>query len=693
MKQILFSVLFMVSTLLSAQNNRLDSLPLSLKTVEIAAARLTITDVRAPLAVTVLDQRRLQTATQQLSLHEALGSIPGVFAMNPDNFSQDLRISIRGFGARAAFGIRGIRMFVDGLPEGTPDGQVDVDNLDLGIIRQMEVIRGPASGLYGNASGGVIYLLTENPLGQKPLLEAQVGAGSYGFQRYQMKLGQRFGKFLYFVNGSVNRTDAYRKWSQMRNTILNGKMAYQFSEATKLTLLGNFGNSPTANDPGALTKEQVGMDPRQAGASNVLFETGEAVRQGRIGATFETRVAQKHTFSARSFYTTRTLLNRLAIASNGYGDLQRHYYGFGVGYQLDQNIGGMPYRLKAGLELDRQTDTRKRFAYQKVVEADRTHYIQDTLALNQEESFASTGAYLLQELQPNSKILISIGLRYDYLDLSSSDRYLRNGDQSGGTHYSKINPLAGLHYRFVPAASLYANYGTSFESPTLNELGNNPEGTGGFNQALNPQQAQSFEIGAKGIAASKFRYDLAVFQIETENDIVPYQIAGQIGKTFFRNAGKTLRRGLEIGISWQMLKGLTVYGTQTFSNFKYKSYAVNGNDFGGKLLPGIPATNTQLELRYLHPKGFFAVVQGRHVGKIFANDGNTAMADAYTALNGRIGHTFSLKDWQIEPFVGANNLTGAVYMANVQINAQSDRYFEAAALQYFFGGIKIRIRQ
>lgn len=693
MKKLLFIPLLVVSGLLSAQHNGLDSLPLSLKTIEIAAARLTTTDVRAPLAVTVLDQRRLQTATQQLSLHEVLGSIPGVFAMNPDNFSQDLRISIRGFGARAAFGIRGIRMFVDGLPEGTPDGQVDVDNLDLGIVRQMEVIRGPASGLYGNASGGVIYMLTENPSSKKPLLEAQVSAGSYGFQRYQLKLGQRFGKFLYFVNGSANRTDAYRKWSQMRNTLLNGKVAYQFSETTKLTVLGNYGDSPTANDPGALTKEQVDLDPRQAGASNVLFETGEAVRQGRIGATFETRVAQKHTFSARSFFTNRRLLNRLAIASNGYGDLQRRYYGFGVGYQLDQTIGGMPYRLKAGLDLERQTDTRQRFAYQKVVEADRTRYIQDTLALDQVESFESTGAYLLQELQPTNKLLVSIGLRYDYLDLSASDRYLRNGNQSGGTHYSRVNPLAGLHYRFATAASLYANYGTSFESPTLNELGNNPAGTGGFNPTLLPQQARSVEIGAKGIVASKFRYDLAVFQIETENDIVPYQIVGQTGKTFYRNAGKTQRRGLEIGLSWQILQGLTAYGTQTFSNFKYKVYTVNGNDFEGKALPGIPATNTQLELRYLHPKGFFAMVQGRHVGKIFANDGNTAIAGAYAVLNGRIGHTFTVKGWQVEPFIGVNNITGAEYMANVQINAQSDRYFEAAALQYFFGGVKIRVRQ
>lgn len=281
----LFTIFISAFTAASAQNTTLpDTLKPGaslLKTVKITAARLSITDIQAPLAVTVLDQTSLQTATQQLSPYEQLSSIPGVFAMNPDNFSQDLRISIRGFGARAAFGIRGIRVFTDGLPEGTPDGQVDVDNLDMGIVRQMEVLRGAASGLYGNASGGVIYLLTENPTRRKPLLEAQIGQSAYGFQRYQLKTGQKFGKFLYFLNGSYNKTEGYRAWSGMENTILNGKMTYQINPRGQITVLANYGNSPWAHDPGALSAAQMKDDPKQAGANNLLFETGEAVSNQR----------------------------------------------------------------------------------------------------------------------------------------------------------------------------------------------------------------------------------------------------------------------------------------------------------------------------------------------------------------------------------------------------------------------------
>ena len=691
-RHIFIAIFASLPTFLLGQNNATDTLTKSLETVEISATRMTLTDIKAPLAVTVLNKNRLQTGTQQLSPYEVLSSVPGVFAMNPDNFTQDLRISIRGFGARAAFGIRGIRLFTDGLPEGTPDGQADVDNLDMGIIRQMEVLRGAASGLYGNAAGGVIYMLTENPISKRPLLEAQLSRGSFGFQRYQLKAGQKFNKFLYFVNGSINNTEGYRDKSQMKNSIFNGKLSYEFNPTTKLTLLANYGDSPTANDPGALTAQQVKDNPRQAGANNILFETGEKVKQSRIGATFETKLAEKHSITARAFTTSRRLLNRLAVAANGYGDLKRNYYGGGVGYQLNEKLGKMPYRLKIGLDLENQADTRQRYSYLKAVTDGVTHYNPDKIVLNQLEEFKSAGIYLLQDLQPTDKLLLSFGIRYDDLNLKATDNYLVDGNQSGSRHFTKINPMAGINYEFVKNASIYANYSSTFESPTLNELSNNPDNTGGFNPNLEPQQAKSFEIGSKGRITEGVRFDLALFRIETENDLVPYQITGQTGKTFYRNAGKTLRKGLEIGLNYTIIEGLTAYYTQTFSNFTYKTYSVNTTNFDGKILPGIPKTNTQIELRYGHSKGFFASIQGRNVSRVYANDGNTALADGYSVLNLRLGNTFSIKDFQIEPFAGVNNLTKTNYIANVQINAQSDRYFEPASLQYFFGGVKLRVK-
>jgi iron complex outermembrane recepter protein len=692
MKKYITLILGILPFLVVSQNTQTDSLSKALDAVEVSATRMTLTAFRAPLAVTVLDKKRLQTATQQLSPYEVLSSVPGVFAMNPDNFTQDLRISIRGFGARAAFGIRGIRIFTDGLPEGTPDGQADVDNLDMGIIRQMEVLRGAASGLYGNAAGGVIYMLTENPTSKKPLLEAQFSRGSYGFQRYQVKAGQKFNKFLYFINGSMNNTEGYRAASQMKNSIFNAKMAYDFNPTTKLTVLANYGNSPLANDPGGLTAAQITDNPRQAGANNLLFQTGELVKQSRVGATFETKLGQKHTLTARSFYTSRQLLNRLAVAANGYGDLKRNYYGVSVGYQFNEHIAKMPYRLKLGLDVENQADTRQRYAYLKVVTNGVTTYNQDKLVLNQLESFKSTGMYLLQELQPTPKLLISLGVRYDDLNLKATDNYLTDGDQSGSRHFTKVNPMLGVNYALVEKISVYANYSSTFESPTLNELSNNPDNTGGFNPTIAPQQAKSYEIGTKGKYTEGGHFDVAVFKIETENDLVPYQITGQTGKTYFRNAGKTERKGVEIGFSYPMTECLTFHYTHTFSDFKYKTYSVNTTIFDGKTLPAIPKNNAQFELRYAGTKGFFASIQGRIVDKIYANDANTASAAGYSILNLRLGHTFTIKDVQIEPFFGINNVMNTNYIANVQINAQSDRFFEPATLRYFFGGLKVRLR-
>jgi iron complex outermembrane recepter protein len=335
--------------------------------------------------------------------------------------------------------------------------------------------------------------------------------------------------------------------------------------------------------------------------------------------------------------------------------------------------------------------------------------VQDKLVLNQVESFKSTGIYLLQDVQIHQKLLLSLGLRFDDLQLKATDNFLTDGDQSGSRHFTKFNPMAGVNYEFAPNAAVYANFSSTFESPTLNELSNNPDNIGGFNPTLLPQQATSIEVGTKGKIGAKnaiytegspkmsnfkneLSFDVALFRIETENDLVPYQITGQTGKTFYRNAGKTERKGIEIGLSYAINDNFTVHYTHTYSDFTYKSYSVNTTVFDGKTLPAIPKTNAQIEARYAKTDGFFASIQARYISPIFANDANTFSADASTVLNLKIGHVFTLKDIQIEPFLGINNVTNTNYIGNILINAQSDRYFEPASLRYYFGGLKLRLK-
>ncbi|WP_421796289.1 TonB-dependent receptor plug domain-containing protein [Haliscomenobacter sp.] len=259
---------------------------LDIAPITVSASRFEAQYNRLPFAISVLNKSQIQRAQAQLSLNESLVAVPGVFTLNPDNFSQDLRISIRGFGARAAFGIRGIRLFVDGLPESTPDGQADVDNVDAGALQRMELLRGASAGLYGNASGGVLNFSTEEP-SQKAFAESQAILGSFGFQRYQLKTGFKVGKLGVFASASQNRMEGYRAQSAMQQTTLNLKLRYQLSDNTRLSLLVNYGKSPYAEDAGGLTSEQVSADRRQARAANVQFNAGEEVAQGRVGLVFE----------------------------------------------------------------------------------------------------------------------------------------------------------------------------------------------------------------------------------------------------------------------------------------------------------------------------------------------------------------------------------------------------------------------
>jgi len=408
--------------------------------------------------------------------------------------------------------------------------------------------------------------------------------------------------------------------------------------------------------------------------------------------TFETKIGDNQLITARAFYTTRSVLNRLAVASNGYGDLERAYSGLGATYELDEKFWGMKYRLKIGLDIDNQEDTRKRYAFKKVVVEGVTSYVQDTLVLNQLESYKSTGVYALQELQITKRLLVSFGVRYDDLNLGVADHFLIDGDQSATRHYDKVNPMVGVSYGLGGRASIYANYSTTFETPTLQELSNNPNGTGGFNPTLLPMQAKSFEIGTKGRVFGSLAFDMALFHIESQNDLVPFQIAGQTGKTYYRNAGATLRNGVELGLSYQIAKGLTLNYTQTYSDFTYETYLVNTTSYDGNTMPGIPKMNIQFELRYVDPTGLFVIAQVRNESKMFADDANDATAPGFTVVNLRMGNTFVMRGYEIEPYFAVNNLGNALYMANVQVNATSNRYYEPASKQYLFGGVKFRLK-
>ena len=668
---------FFLPTLIFAQNDSTLRTK-ELQAVIISSSRFIAKDIQTPLSITVIDQSRLQIGQSKMSVFESLGAVSGVFAMNSENFNQDLRISIRGFGARSAFGIRGIKVIVDGIPESIPDGTAKMGNLDVGTMERMEIIKGPSSGLYGNASGGVISIFTENPT--SPFAEIQSQIGAYGLQRYQFKAGQSVNKWTYFLSASRLTSTGFRDHSNLERNFFNGKVIYNFSENTKFTFLANHTDSPKAEDAGGLTQVDIDKNRTQARQQNLDFDASETFKQSRIAFIYDQKINNRHAVNARVFYLNRDFASKQPLEPSGQIAFQRTFAGGGFNYQFTTN----KYRLKTGLDLENQQDNRQRYDNKK-------EGIRSTLKLDQREEFNNIGVFILQELSLSSKFRLSLNTRFDDIQLKISDKFLSDGNQSATQSFQRFSPMVGLSFSPTLSSSIYTNISTNFETPSLNELSNNPLGTGGFNPNLNPQKSRNYEVGYKGILGKKFRADIALFYIEVEDEIVPFQLAGQVGRNYFRNAGLSERKGLELGLTYKILAGLTAYFNYTYSDFQYKSYQTTAGKFDGNMLPGIPKHNIYGEIRYFSAKGLYAIAQARSISKIYADDANTAQNNEYVTVNLKAGYQIKIGNFQIEPFVGVNNLLNEIYNANVQINATANRYFEPAQGSFIFGGISLRV--
>ncbi|MEM6263736.1 MAG: TonB-dependent receptor [Bacteroidota bacterium] len=678
---LLFLILFGALTgILPAQER--DTLVIrELPTITVTATRISSELTKLPQSISTYEAGEVQNLRQQLSLQEYLNNMPGVFTQNANNFAQDLRISVRGFGARSAFGIRGIRLLVDGIPETTPDGQGQLDNLNLGIVSRIEVIRGASSSLYGNSSGGVISIQTLKEV-DSTFVEVAGMAGSFNFQQYQVLAGVQLGdKSRFIAQGSRTSTDGYRDQSGVETYNFNGRWVHDFSENTQLNLMVNYMNSPWAEDPGALDSASVAANRQQARDRNVLFDAGEEIAQLRLSGTFSHKWGKGHTVNAYAFHTTRDFLGRLPFEFGGWVELSRQFYGQGASYTWETPLFGAMNKLQVGYDVAHQQDDRTRFLNQEGSKG--------SLTLNQQESFTNLGAYVVNQLAWEN-LSVMVGVRYDGNQIGLKDNFLENGDDSDREQLTSFMPSLGIVHDFTPGHQVFANFQTSFETPSLSELSANPEGQDGFNATLEPQLAQSIEMGVRGKLGQKFRYALTFFYIETTNDLVPYELAAFPDRTFFRNAGSTIRQGIEIEAHYLLMPGLQLTGTYSFSGFVYEAFETLGNNWEGNTLPGIPRHMAAVNLQYQSTNGLLTQIQTRYAGEIFTNDANTVTYPGYFLLNAQVGYKWQKKGWTVQPFLGVNNLLDQKYTDNIRINAFGGRYFEPGPGIHFFGGVRVR---
>jgi iron complex outermembrane receptor protein len=649
----------------------------ALDEIVVTATRRDSSVREVPRSVSLVGQQRIQDATQQLALDEALSVVPGLYMQNRYNFSQDLRISLRGFGARSGFGIRGIRVYVDGIPETLPDGQAQVDSIDLGSTKSIEVLRGPASSLYGNASGGVIAVETE--LGDlAPFIEGGIAGGELGFQKYNVKTGGSSGAIDYLFNASKQEIDGYRAHSFSRGTLLNGKLGFRIAEDDRLTVAVNHTDQPESEDAGGINLAEVAADIRAARDLNVLFNAGEALSQQRIGFVYE-RGRPHGDLLLRNYYVWRDFSNELPFASGGAVDLQRFFYGFGAQY-TPRNLFPARLEITAGFDLDRQDDDRRRF--------DNNQGERGDLTFDQQERVDGAGIYLQGKYDLTEALSLSAGLRYDELTFDINDRFPGDGDDSGEIDFSELSPSAALNLSLGEQV-LFGSFSRSFETPTTTELAN-PDSSGGFNQSLRPQLADNFEVGIKGERNSAY-YELSVFHIDLKDELVPFELAASPGRTFYSNAGKSDRTGVETAVSWQHESGLSADLSYTYSDFTFEEFVdQGGSNVAGAHLPGLPRHFGYAGLSYRSENGLFARLESVYSGKLYADNANTAEVDGYVVTNLRASRELVSGNWLVRPYVGINNVFNERYYSNIRINAFGGRYYEPAPDRNFYAGVVVR---
>ncbi len=640
----------------------------------ITSPRSTTRWLSTPAAVTVIDTAAAPDE-QNLALDALLARVPGVFSLNRYNLAQGLRPAIRGFGARGNFGVRGIRVLIDGVPLTMPDGQTELDGLDLGLVERMEVLRGPASVLYGNAAGGVLAIETREPPAV-PSMQLDLSAAGLGYQRTRGEIGGSDGNLggLLAFNSTV--LDGYREHSRAQTNSLTGKLRW-YAPTGRLRLNFNAIDN-RAEDPGGLTATEVKADRRQAAPNNLRFDADEYIRQQRLGLVWDGYAAGADEYQLRSYLGHREFGNQLGFATSGQTTFERYFSGVGGQYSHHRELVGLAHKITTGFDLEAQRDDRRRY--------DNLLGERGQSRQQQDESALSQGLFIEDQIDLSEQWQATLGLRYDQVRLAVDDFYLvDNRDDSGSRSLEDWNYSTGLSYRFTPQQSLYARLASSFETPTINELAN-PQG-GGFNSALQPAQAFSRELGIKGEWPA-LRYALSVYRIELEDELVAFSLPTQPGRNFYRNAGQSRRDGLELSLDWQFADAWRWSAAYAYSRYLFEDYQTTAGDFSGKRIPGIPRQTLFSELAYEHQGGYVRLGVTAQA-RVYANDANTQSAPGHALFNLRLGKRFQVGEQSLEPYLGIDNLLGREYFDNLRINDGNARYFEPGPGRTLYAGLRV----
>ncbi len=645
-----------------------------LRPIEVSVTRRTVSLYEIPFAVATVDGAELRRGRATLGFDEALVQVPGLFVANRYNPSHDQRISIRGFGSRSAFGARGVKILLDGIPQTLPDGQGQLTNVEIASLGSIEVLRGSSSSLYGNASGGVISLRSVIPSPERREALVRTVGGAYGLIKIQGRVSAPVGAGTIAITGARTTSDGYRQHGESEINNVGVRLEQELSAGTTLLVSAHLADNPTSDNPGSLTQTEVDQDPTQANQRNADADAGESVMQGQLGVNLTRRFAAGGSVGVTAFGLTRDLDNRLSFA---FIQLDRRAYGVRASAEIPFSLGSKRPQWSVGIDAQRQRDDRVQRT------PNRTTVTRDQL-----ERVTEIGPFTQLGVDLGGRVTGTVGVRFDRVSFSAEDRLLSDGDDSGERVMSAASGSVGFAWRPSDLVQPYANVSSSFETPTTTELGNRPSGPGGFNPDLEPQRAVSFETGVRG-GGDRFSYSASAFHVEVRDALIPFEVPAVPSRQFFRNAGRTRHRGLELAATVRPIDRLTVVTAYTLADYEFKDFETEDGNFDGNDIPGVPGHRFYGSIRVALSSGIWFATDYNVSSSYYVDDANTAENDGWFTTDLRAGWEGRVSGWCLAPFIGVLNVFDERYGGSITVNASFGRYFEPAPPRNAYVGLEI----
>ncbi|HIF7626334.1 TPA: TonB-dependent receptor PqqU [Klebsiella pneumoniae] len=672
------------------------------QTMVVTAAPTTVSELDTPAAVSVVNGDEMRQAAPRVNLSESLGAVPGLQVQNRQNYAQDLQLSIRGFGSRSTYGVRGLRIYVDGIPATMPDGQGQTSNIDIGSVDTIEVLRGPFSALYGNSSGGVINVTSQTGT-QPPTVEASSYYGSFGTWHYGMKAtgavgdGSHAGDVDYTVSTNRFTTHGYRDHSGARKNLANARLGVRINDVSKLTLLLNSVDIK-ANDAGGLTADEWRDNPRQSPRGD-QYNTRKNTRQTQAGLRYERQLSAQDDLSVMMYAGERETTQFQSIPrapqlkpshAGGVIDPTRHYQGIDTRLTHRGELL-VPVTLTAGLDYENMSERRKGYENFVMVNGAPQYGEQGALRRNERNLMWNVDPYLQTQWQLTDKLSLDAGVRYSSVWFDSNDYYITpgNGDDSGDASYHKWLPAGSLKYALTDAWNVYLSAGRGFETPTINELSYRSDNQSGLNFGLKPSTNDTVEIGSKTRIGNGL-FTAALFQTNTDNEIVVDSSSG--GRTSYKNAGKTRRQGMELGLDQQFGESWRLKAAWTWLDATYRTNVCDDASCNGNRIPGIARNMGYASFGYQPEQGWYAGSDIRYMSDIMANDENTAKAPSWTVVGLTTGYKWSYGRMDMDLFGRIDNLFDREYVGSVIVNESNGRYYEPAPGRNYGIGLNLAWR-